>query len=262
MKVTYENKWEQTVLHIDLEIPYEEDYQMKMLGSNQIKGLLKVAGSGRDGQSRYSFYTEGSGTMESRYSRREMKRGDVERFLKQLMAVIKEVKEYLLDPDQLLLSPEYIFVKDGRYSFCYLPAKENVDGRSLCESFHAMTEYFIQKLDHQDTEGIFLVYRLHKETFTEGYDIGKILEEYRADAKKRYRTKKSSGMTPEERRQGALSEGTVFCTDEEETEENKSEKPQREKPVKRVLRRIKSGRWGQWDDLITEMDGQSMEGNI
>ena len=59
MNVTYENNWEYMDIHVDLPVPYEENYQLRMLNHNNIAGLLKVKGSGRDGQSRYTYRTNG-----------------------------------------------------------------------------------------------------------------------------------------------------------------------------------------------------------
>ena len=50
MQITYQNEWEYTNIHVDLPIPYEEDYQIKMIHYNKIKGMLPVQGIGRDGQ--------------------------------------------------------------------------------------------------------------------------------------------------------------------------------------------------------------------
>ena len=48
-----------------------------------------------------------------------------------------------------------------------------------------MTEYFVSRLDYRETEGILLVYRLHKETMQENYDLKKILDEYKKDLHER-----------------------------------------------------------------------------
>ena len=40
MQITYQNEWEYTNIHVDLPIPYEEDYQIKMIHYNKIKGML------------------------------------------------------------------------------------------------------------------------------------------------------------------------------------------------------------------------------
>ena len=38
MQITYQNEWEYTNIHVDLPIPYEEDYQMPMLRANKNSG--------------------------------------------------------------------------------------------------------------------------------------------------------------------------------------------------------------------------------
>ena len=67
-----------------------------------------------------------------------------------------------------------------------------------------------------------------------------------------------------------ISEEFIFFADEEgenlnnaETKYSEGKKDYciREKtlsygPVRKVINRIKTGRWGEWEDLITEMDGQ------
>lgn len=47
MQITYQNEWEYTNIHVDLPIPYEEDYQIKMIHYNKIKGMLPVQGIGQ-----------------------------------------------------------------------------------------------------------------------------------------------------------------------------------------------------------------------
>ena len=150
----------------------------------------------------------------------------------------------------------------------------------MCVSFHELTEYFIKKLDHRDTEGIFLIYKLHKETFRDSYDLGGILEEYREEAsirrekgqKKKVEVRRGKeeykDMTGEgEEGNSALSECAVFYAVEEEQEDDISKEPrdkheigqkkkQKNGRIKSIVQRVRTGRWGRWEDLITEMDGQ------
>ena len=274
MKITYENEWERTAVHVDLEIPYEEDYQIRMLSHNRISSLLKVVGNGREGQSRYTFYPGDSLSMEKQYSRKDMKKEDIEQFTVQFMAMADAVKEHLLDPDHILLTPELIFMKDGTYRFCYLPVRFPERKKSLSISFHEITEYFVKKLDYQDTEGILLVYRLHKETLKENYDLKKIMEEYyREEQDKESHQRKPENADPAENyeEKGGLPDHAVFCTDDEEGEEYYQRKHEpavikedrvRCGPLGKAVQRIKNGRWGRWEDLITEIDGQEGEGHL
>jgi hypothetical protein len=268
VNVTYENNWEYTDIHIDLEVPYKENYQMRMLNSNDISGLMKVKGSGRDGQTRYTYRINGGNSMQKEFAGKEMKKEDVVRFTKDLIDTVDDLREHLLDPDGLLLSPELIFIRDGRYRFCYLPVSKADERQPLCASFHVMTEYFVKNLDYQDTAGILFVYKMHKETLRENYELKKIIEACREEekaweAEQRAKAKKES----------SLPESAVFSVNEdnEEKEAQQENRYQRkndtelikEKPVKyglikKAVNRIKTGRWGEWDDLITEMDGQDV----
>ncbi len=59
MQITYQNEWEYTNIHVDLPIPYEEDYQIKMIHYNKIKGMLPVQGMRtRRAKADYTFRLE------------------------------------------------------------------------------------------------------------------------------------------------------------------------------------------------------------
>ena len=74
MKITYENSWEYTDIHIDLPVPYEDNYQMRMLRANEIPGLAPVKGSGRDGSSRYTYRIRNGISIGKKYETGEMKK--------------------------------------------------------------------------------------------------------------------------------------------------------------------------------------------
>lgn len=279
VKITYKNEWEYTELHIDLQVSYYEDYQIRMLSHNNIEGMLKLKGCGRNEESRYTFYLRsGMISMEKHYSLKEMGKEEVLNFTEQLMSVVERLKVYLLDPDCLILNPELIFLKEEKYYFCYLPASEKGAEKNLRRAFHEMTEYFVKNLDYHDTEGIFLVYRMHKETMEENYELKTILERYYEDRRERKngtrkQEKRYSGYEKtEEPEQAGLSEGAVFYVNDEEENEyckiykkapGKEMMTEKREPcglLKKTIFRIKTGRWGEWSDLITEMDGQKTKG--
>lgn len=239
MKIMYEDQWGHMEVHVDVPCPYEEDYQLHMLKNNDIGCLLKVTGNGRDGQSRYTFYPGDAVGMEKYYSSQQIKKEDIRKFVEDFMEMVKIVKEHLLNPDHILLTPELIFLSEGKYRFCYLPAKTVPESDSLRVSFHKMTEYFVKKLDYQDTEGVLLVYRLHKETFKEQYELAQIMKDYYTEAAERLEEQKEKGNLPDT---------AVFCTEKEREDKT------RYSPLKKAVRKIKNGRWGRWEDLITEAD--------
>lgn len=269
--IIFEKGWDHTCIHVDIPQEYEEDYQMKMLKYNDLDGILQVTGIGREGQSRYTFQTMGGISLAKKYENRDIKKEAVETLTEQIMDIADELKEYMLDPDCVLLSPEFIFEKDGKYWFCYLPIVQ----KPLYRSFHELTEFFVSRLDYRDTEGIFLSHMLHRETLQDTYSLRKILEDYRRDKEKREEeSKEKQGKEAEQ--ENSLSEGAVFTLDEEIEENRDKERLYDVRPdamklgeekkgygtVKKLFGKIKTGRWGNWQDLITEIDGQDGSGQL
>ena len=249
MKITYENGWEYTDIHIDLPVPFEDNYQMRMLRANEIPGLAPVTGSGRDGISRYTYRICSGISIGRKYEAGEMKKDDVNSLLEALVRTAEALSAYMLSPDGLILTPEMIYTHGGKYQFCYLPAAGDGCRVPLCRSFHTLTEYFVSRLDYHDTEGIFLVYKLHKETMKDSYELRQILAECREEEK-------------EYRRERMLREKKNYKRDTKKTEEDKRPPeppampaaPEKKGLVKKAVSRLRTGRWGEWKDLITEID--------
>lgn len=260
--VTFENEWSQPCIHIDVCVPYEEDYQMRMLENNEIPRVMKVTGSGRNGESRYTFYTGGGISMEKKYEKEMMERDSIMNFTGQFMNVVESIKEHMLNPENLYLEPSCIWEKDGTYSFCYVPGLK----KDLYEAFHKMTEFFVRKLDYRDMEGIYLAYMLHKATLQEDYDLGKILEDYLRSEKEREEERKE---------ENSFSRECIFNVEEEENPDSGEtmyeirtdavqvmEEKKKYGPLRKVMGKIRMGRWGDWQDMITEIDGQNGTGQI
>lgn len=278
LKISYEKGWDNICIHVDIPVPYEENYQIRMIRNNKIPHLSDIAGSGRDGTSRYTFRSEGGELMEEKYRSGEIHAEDVLSFTEQLLETADILTEHMLNPDRILLSPQLIFTEGKNIRFCYLPVENSCAKEGLGESFHRMTEYFVNRLDYKETEGILLVYRLHKETMQENYDLRKILDEYKRDLHRRREEKEKKEESTDEiekkiyhnrgESSRGISEEFIFISDEEETENTDSryshgkndycirEKASTYGPVRKVINRIRTGRWGEWEDLITEMDGQ------
>ena len=201
-EIREEKDWNQSCLYIEVPVPYEEDYEIRMIRNNDIPGLLKVTGIGSEGKSRYAYHTGGYISLAKKFEKETVDRDMIMEFTCQFIETVNAVRDYILDPDGILLAPEYIYVKEGRYKFCYLP----MSYRCLKNSFHEMTEFIVKKLDYRDTEGIFLAYILHRSTLQEEYDLRAILDEYISEEKKR---------REEQKQKEDISDGTIFTVEDE-----------------------------------------------
>ena len=192
MKVEYERSVHHTWMIVETDGVYEEDYQMPMLRQNRLAGILEVEGCEVDGKARYTYEISGLTSMKNMYENACIKKQEIEGMITRILEVTETLQRYMLNPNCLVLKPEYIFYKEGRWLFCYFPGMEE----DLCKLFHELTEYFVRMLDYEDTEGIFLAYELHKATLQEHYDLELIMKEYKgreAERKKFVRDKQKAG---------------------------------------------------------------------
>ena len=258
MNTKYEKELNRICLHIHVPEIYEEDYQMPMLRANKISGILEVNGCGIDGESRYTYEITGLVSMAVLFENKQVQKGDIEQFIYCLLESISQLQKYMLHPGCLLLEPEYVFCRKQKYFFCYLPGGK----KELCESFHRMTEYFVEKLDYEDEKGITLAYELHKATLEENYDLDAIMQEYRTECEEA--EEEDEADTEEAWEEEEISDSLFTLDMEEEYKPAKDTEVIREsggvwsawKKAAHKISRGRLGRWGSWDDLILETDGQ------
>ena len=231
---------------------------MRMIKNNRIPGLLRVSGCGMEGASRYYYHTGHSQSLETYYKNKDIRAEEILKLTRQFLSIMEKMKDYMLEPNYLMLSEKYIFEKNENYFFCFFPENE----KTWQVSYHELTEYFVRKVDYQDLESIQLACMLHKETLKETYDLESILQQYEEEAKNREEKSKEEKIREESKREKDRRE--MEENQNIEVQENSYYNKARENyavmeekrygPIKKFAKRFKSGKWGEWEDLITEAD--------
>ena len=108
----FESKLNQSNLHIYLDKPYEEDYQIPMLQKNPIVGILPVKGAALNGRSKYTYQTKGFQTMAVIYEKKPIQQQEIQLLVMELLQIIEKLENYMLNPNCLILDPEYIFLNE------------------------------------------------------------------------------------------------------------------------------------------------------
>lgn len=256
MDIFVQNEMTGTKLIIEYPDYYEEDYQLPMLRANEIPRILKVELAGVGAASQFSYEISGMTSMQKRYEKEKMTLTDLQDFVKQFMEMADGVQNYMLDENQLLLVPEYIFWKEDCYYFCYLP----VASVPLFEQFRKLTEFFVKQIDYSDMECIFFAHKLNRESMEDQYSIGTILEQYQQEAKARHEEQNKpleiSRVDTQERseRENFWEENLIY-----EDTNTVREMGGFLNQFERITSRIKKKRWGGWQDLILESDRQERE---
>lgn len=271
----------QTRLRLKLEGLYTEDYQVRMLRENQVRGLLPLNVRGEEQNTVYEYDITGLVSLRQYYKQKKITWEEMHGFLKQIQETIHETEGYLLNPNRLLLDADYIFCEEGICRFCYFPQGDE----DIRMSFHRLMDDFVQWTDYQDIPSVKTAFYLHKETMKENYSLKRILRELekmkgeedetygKKQAENGERSQKHRGEEMEEpegqqyaseetrSRRDQLWQQRAIRYDSEEhdwiTRQEMGSKILKEtdnlwSPVKRLLRRHKRPKWGDWDGIYID----------
>ncbi len=160
MKEEIQGRFVKEYLKTYLILPYlsdtDEIYKLKMLENNNTKGMLEVE-LFIDGGAPFCKYAVGAGkSMELIFRTITIDHGKLLNVLKSFVTVFEETEELLLDPDDLVLKPELIFINinDYKASFVYLPGY----GTDISKQAEAFFEYMLNRVDYDDKMAVTLLY--------------------------------------------------------------------------------------------------------
>ena len=174
MKTYMKNDLKNTYLILEAEELKPDDYQIMMLRENEIPGIIRTSVRYVDNRKFYYYDVGGKISLQSMYDKENFSGEEMRRLVEELIQVSKNVQKYMLDENCLMLEPELIFGDKEHFYFCYCPScMQNVK-----EAFHNLTEFFIQKVNYKDEEGVHFAYTLHKATMEENYSIAEILNRF------------------------------------------------------------------------------------
>lgn len=142
-------------------------YPLRMILGNSIPGLLPCKLQKADGNVLFYYDVTARRKVMDAYQKlgyQELK-GLYQGFLK----IFEQMDKYLLDGDQLILDPEYIYLDriEGEVCLCYFPGY----GKPVREQLRCLTEYLLPCIDHEDSRGVTLGYGLYRMLVEDGFQM-------------------------------------------------------------------------------------------
>lgn len=162
------------------EEPYEESYELEMIIKNAPQTILPLHALRVDGEIRLFYDVSAKQTLKDCAGRAKLSAGTIRALFETIDQVIREMKDYLLDMECVVLDLEHIYTKEGAFYFCYCPWNR----QEILVSFRKMLEEILGDLDYRDTEGVELAYHLYQSACRGDFHISKILEEHHAEEQK------------------------------------------------------------------------------
>ena len=140
MRAEYKRDVSRNYLILHGENPVDTaSYQVRMLTGNAVPSILKCRIQGLDGRFLFYYDITSRQSLVSFYEQKKLKASDLRIIFGGVVKIMEEMMEFLLNPDQLLLSPEYMYldVEKQKLYFCCLPG----EAKAVSEQFREMTEY-------------------------------------------------------------------------------------------------------------------------
>lgn len=148
-------------------------YESRMLASNSIEGLLKFRV--RQYEEKREFYYEITSRqpLKRLLEQKKVSGREIRSLILGISAVLKRIEEYLLREEQIILEPEFIYIDpDGfRIYLCLFPGY-------TCDfpaALSGLLQYLLEKINHQDREGVIMAYNLYQESLRENYGMTDLL---------------------------------------------------------------------------------------
>ena len=139
MRAEYKRDMSHNYLILHGENPVDtSSYQVRMLTGNAVPSILKCRIQGLDGKFLFYYDITSRQSLASFYEQKKLKASDLKIIFGGFVKIMEEMMEFLLNADQLLLSPEYMYldVEKQKMYFCCLPGEPKAIG----EQFREMTE--------------------------------------------------------------------------------------------------------------------------
>ena len=152
-----------------------DSYQVRMLVGNIIPSLLKCRIQGVDGKFMMYFDITSKQAVSTLYEEKKMGIEDLRLIFGGFVKVMEEAAEYLINPAQLVLKPQYIFAdyEKKELFFCLMPGYD----KDIKEQFQLLIEYILPKIDHEDGEAVVLGYGVYRRTMENSFHLEHIKEE-------------------------------------------------------------------------------------
>lgn len=175
MEVSFKREMKHNYIIIKAEKICLDNYEIQMLHSNPMKGILRFRTKITD-EGLFFYYEITSRQplsrlLESRY----IKEWEIRQMLLQIAQSLEDMERHLLPEERILLEPEYIYIEPDHFNLglCLVPGKNG----GFPEDMSRLLQYMLKKVDHQDQRSVVLAYGLYQESLKENYGISDLLDQ-------------------------------------------------------------------------------------
>lgn len=175
-RVSYQKSGEKSYLVLSSGEEPEIPYQINMIRYNQIPGLLPVQFFIEDGVYKYFYDISCKESIVKKLEHKKYTIKEIRTIMSSLYRCVRQLEEYLLDINCIILNPQYIFSDKEAFhiQFCFYADKKE----SFEESLEELFDYFLNRLDYQDERTVVLVYSLYQKSREEHTPLYEVMKQF------------------------------------------------------------------------------------
>lgn len=173
MEITYRRELKHNYLIIIPEEAFYDSYEIRMMASNCIDGLLKFHVKQVDNRKSYYYEITSRQPLTRILEYQSLGAGELRCLITGIVRTLERIETYLLQEGQILLEPEFIYVEPEYFTvhLCLVPGRQRI----FPEEMTALLQYLLGKVNHQDKECVVMAYGLYQESLKENYGMGDLL---------------------------------------------------------------------------------------
>ena len=159
IQVDYKRDMQNSYLVIETEEIPERTYRLPMLMNNRIEGLLEIELRTVDEKNVYYYDISSRQSFACIYEKKTLNSPELKKLIRDIISIITRGKEYLLDENDFIIRPEYIYlsIPACEVSLCYLPGYQ----RDMRGQLSGLFEELMNKVNYKDEEAVLLIYSLY-----------------------------------------------------------------------------------------------------
>lgn len=149
----------------------KSEYQNKMITGNKMKRLLPCMIRNIDNEVHFYYEISSRQSIKNLYERGGMKYEQIFQLFEYLLEASKEVREYLLEDNRLLLAPEYIYVNPEGEEFFFVYYPGNGDTPIM-----PLAEFLLEKADRESEKTVQIIYKIYEQMQDENFVLPEIMK--------------------------------------------------------------------------------------
>lgn len=172
MEVRYQREVNHNYMILDAPGP-GGGYECRMLAANSIRGLLKFRVRQYEDKREFYYEITSKQPLKRLLEQRKISGEELRSLLLGISSVTVKIEEFLLREEQLLLDPDFIYIDPDSFTvyLCLLPGSSC----NFPEALSGLLQYLLEKINHQDREGVVMAYNLYQESLRENYGMADLL---------------------------------------------------------------------------------------